>query len=61
MLNDHQGYHNRARSSALTKTEREILHQRHLEAAAYREAEDNHNLAAALRLGAALKQLKNEG
>ena len=61
MLNDHQDYHNRARSSALTKAERETLRQRHLEAAEFRKAGDNHNLAAALRLGAALKHLKNEG
>lgn len=61
MKNDHQDCRNRARYAGLTKQEKEILLQRHVEAAELRQAENDHNLAVALRLGAALKQLKGEG
>ncbi|WP_339695763.1 hypothetical protein [Celeribacter baekdonensis] len=44
-----------ARNTALTPAEQKVLKQRRLEAAERRHAESEANLAAALRLGAALK------
>lgn len=44
-----------ARNTALTPDEQKVLKQRRLEAAERRHAESDANLAAALRLGAALK------
>ncbi|WP_164721554.1 hypothetical protein [Silicimonas algicola] len=45
----------------VTPEEQKLLHQRELEAAKDRQARNDANLAAALRLGAALKVLKGDG
>ena len=58
MKNDHQDHHNRARYTGLTQTERQRLVELHQERGENRQAEADHNLATALRLGAALQQLK---
>ncbi|AZQ69213.1 hypothetical protein EF888_19990 [Silicimonas algicola] len=47
--------------NTITPTEQKLLHQRRLEAAEDRQAEADSNLAAALRLGATLKVLKDDG
>ena len=60
LTNDHADYHNRRRYAGLTKAERQRLVDLHRERAEDRQAMADANLTAALRLGAALKQLKAE-
>ncbi len=60
LTNDHADHHNRGRPNSILPDEKVILHQRHVEAAELRQAMATANLVAALRLGAALKQRKDE-
>jgi hypothetical protein len=58
LTNDHLDHHNRGRYVGLTPVERQRLLDLHRERAEDRQADSDANLANALRLGAALKQIK---
>lgn len=56
MKNLHLDHENRAMKYGVTPADMEMLRQRHVEEAETRQALADHNLAAAMKLGAALKQ-----
>jgi len=53
--NDHADHENRGRPNSITPDELKIIHAHRVEAAMARQAEADRNLAAALRVGAALR------
>lgn len=58
MINNGEDRHNRPVKHTLTEAERKKLAERHFEAGAHRQAEENLNLAKAVQLGEAFKRLK---
>ncbi len=60
MRNDHLDHRNRARPNSITPDELKLIQQHRVDDAALREKLADHNIAVAMRLGAALKVLKGE-